>query len=115
MLALTIFCVVAASLTAALSQAIDTVIVLRDDAETRRDFENLLNEATVTKLQPGREDVTVGDGRIHYEREVVRLAPRTIRGELVPNLYQVTLRADWRAGGQTRHSQVSSVIYQPPS
>jgi len=115
MLALMIFCVVAVSLTTALRQAIDTVILLRDDAQTRHDFENLLNEATVTRLQPGKEDLTVGDGRIHYEREVVRLQPKTVRGELVPNLYDVTIRATWQAGGQTRTSQVRSVIYQPSS
>ena len=115
MLALMIFCVVAVSLTTALRQAIDTVILLRDDAQTRHDFENLLNEATVTKLQPGKEDLAVGDGRIRYEREVVRLQPKTVRGELVPNLYDVTIRATWHAGGQARTSQVRSVIYQSPS
>jgi hypothetical protein len=114
MLALMIFCVVAVSLTTALRQAIDTVILLRDDAQTRHDFENLLNETAVTKLQPGKEDLTVGDGRIRYEREVVRLQPKTVHGELVPNLYDVTIRASWQAGGQTRTSQVRSVIYQPP-
>jgi prepilin-type N-terminal cleavage/methylation domain-containing protein len=113
MLALMIFCVVAVSLTTALRQAIDTVILLRDDAQTRHDFENLLNEAAVTRLQPGKEDLTIGDGRIRYEREVVRLQPKTIRGELVPNLYEVTIHAYWHAGGQTRTSQVRSVIYQP--
>jgi prepilin-type N-terminal cleavage/methylation domain-containing protein len=112
MLALMIFCVVAVSLTTALRQAIDTVILLRDDAQTRHDFENLLNEAAVTKLQPGKEDLIVGDGRIHYEREVVRLQPKTVHGELVPNLYDVTIRAIWQAGGQTRTSQVRFVIYQ---
>lgn len=113
MLALMIFCVVAVSLTTALRQAIDTVILLRDDAQTRHDFENLLNEAAVIKLQPGKEDLVVGDGRIRYEREVVRLQPKTIHGELVPNLYDVTIRATWQAGGQTRTNQVRSVIYQP--
>ena len=115
MLALMIFCVVAVSLTTALRQAIDTVIILRDDARTRQDFENLLNEAAVTRLQPGKEDLTVGDGRIRYEREVVRLQPKTLRGELVPNLYDVTIRATWQAGGQTRTNQVRSVIFQPSS
>lgn len=115
MLALMIFCVVAVSLTTALRQAIDTVVLLRDDAQTRHDFENLLNEAAVTRLQPGKEDLTVGDGRIRYEREVVRLQPKTVRGELVPNLYEVTIRATWQAGGQSRTSQVRSVIYQPSS
>ena len=115
MLALMIFCVVAVSLTTALRQAIDPVIILRDDAQTRHDFENLLNEAAVTKLQPGKEDLTVGDGRIHYEREVVRLLPKTVHGELVPNLYDVTIRAAWRAGGQARTNQIRCVIYQPQS
>jgi hypothetical protein len=115
MLALMIFCVVAISLTTALRQAIDTVILLRDDAQTRHDFENLMNEAAVSKLQPGKEDLTVGDGRIRYEREVVRLQPKTVRGELIPNLYEITIRATWQAGGQTRNTQVRSVVYQPPS
>ena len=115
MLALMIFCVVAVSLTTALRQAIDTVILLRDDAQVRHDFENLLNEATVSKLQPGKEDLTVGDGRIRYEREIVRIAPKTIRGESIPNLYEITIHASWRAGGQARSSQISSVIYQPSS
>ena len=115
MLALMIFCVVAVSLTTALRQAIDTVILLRDDAQTRHDFENLMNEAAVSKLEPGKEDLTVGDGRIRYEREVVRLQPKTLRGELIPNLFEITIRATWEAGGQTRHAQVKSVVYQPPT
>ena len=115
MLALMIFCVVAVSLTNALRQAIDTVVMLRDDAQTRHEFENLLAEAAVTKLQPGKADVPIGDGRIHYEREVVRLESKTLRNEPVTNLYQVTLRAFWQAGGQTRTSQAASVFYQPSS
>jgi hypothetical protein len=115
MLALMIFCVVAVSLTSALRQAIDTVVMLRDDAQTRHEFENLLAEAAVTKLQPGRADVPIGDGRIRYEREVVRFESKTLRNERVTNLYQVTVRAFWQAGGQTRTSQAASVFYQPPS
>ncbi len=105
---------VAVSLTTALRQAIDSVIILRDDAQTRHDFQNLLSELPTLKLQPGKEDLNVGDGRIRYERDVRRLELKTIRGELVPDLYQVTFRAFWRAGGQDRSQQVSSVIYQPP-
>ena len=115
MLALTIFCVVAVSLTTALHRAIDSVVLLRDDAQTRHDFENILNEATVSKLEAGREDLRVGDGRIQYEREVVPLTPKTVRGEPVPNLYRITVRAHWQASGQTRTSQIETVIYQPPS
>jgi len=113
MLALMIFSVVAVSLTTALHQTIDSATFLRDESQVRHDLENILAESSVSKLKPGKDDLHVGDGRIQYEREVTRIQPRTVRGELLSNLLQVTVRATWQSQGKSRSSQAQVVVYQP--
>jgi len=113
MLALMIFSVVAVSLTTALHQTIDSATFLRDESQARHDLENILAESSVAKLKPGKDDLHVGDGRIQYEREVTRIQPRTVRGELLSNLLQVTVRATWQSQGKSRSSQAQVVVYQP--
>ena len=113
MLALMIFSVVAVSLTTALHQTIDSATFLRDESQVRHDLENILAESSVAKLKPGKDDLHVGDGRIQYEREVTRIQPRTVRGELLSNLLQVTVRAAWQSQGKSRTSQAQVVVYQP--
>jgi prepilin-type N-terminal cleavage/methylation domain-containing protein len=113
MLALMIFCIVAVSLTRALHQTIDTAVLLRDDSEVRRNLQNILAECSIIKLAPGKEDLEMGNGRIHYEREVSRIQPKNDRNQILPNLYQVTAKATWTAQNQSRSSQAELVIYQP--
>ena len=113
MLALMIFSVVAVSLTTALHQTIDSATFLRDESQVRHDLENILAESSVSKLKPGKDDLHVGDGRIQYEREVTRIQPRTVRGELLSNLLQVSVRATWQSQGKSRSSQAQVVVYQP--
>ena len=113
MLALMIFSIVAVSLTTALHQTIDSATLLRDESQVRHDLENILAESSVAKLKPGKDDLQVGDGRIQYEREVTPIQTKTERGELLPNLLQVTVRATWQAQGKARSSQAQLVVYQP--
>ncbi len=113
MLALMIFCIVAVSLTRALHQTIDTAVILRDDSQVRRNLQNILAESEAIKLNPGKTDLSIGDGRVRYEREVNRIQPKNDRNQMVANLYQVIARARWSSENQTRTSQAEIVVYQP--
>src|SRR5215831_12242036 len=102
MLALTIFCVVAVGLTAALHQTVDTSIVIRDESQVRQELQNLLTETAATKVKPGKSEIQSGDGRIRYEREIRAIQAKTARGEQLPNLYEIDIQASWRSSGQDR-------------
>ena len=69
MLALTIFCLVAVALTTAVHQTVDASILLRDESQVRLELQNLLTETAVQKMKPGKSEVQVGDGRVHYEKD----------------------------------------------
>jgi type II secretory pathway component PulJ len=113
MLALTIFSVVAVALTSALHQTVDASIMLRDESQVRIELQNALTEAAAQKLQVGKSDVQEGDGRIHYEREIRSVAAKTAKGVVVPNLYEIVVRAFWRSAGQNRSEQAEVIVYQP--
>jgi len=113
MLALTIFCVVAVALTSALHQTVDASIMLRDESQVRIELQNALTVAASQKLKIGKSDVEEGDGRIHYEREVRSVLAKTAKGVVVPNLYEIVVRAFWRSAGQNRSEQAEVILYQP--
>ena len=113
MLALTIFCVVAVALTSALHQTVDASIMLRDESQVRVELQNALTVAASQKLKVGKSDVQEGDGRIHYEREVRSVLAKTAKGVVVPNLYEIVVRAFWRSAGQNRSEQAEVIVYQP--
>ena len=113
MLALTIFCVVAVALTSALHQTVDASIMLRDESQVRIELQNALTVAASQKLKIGKSDVQEGDGRIHYEREVRSVLAKTAKGVVVPNLYEIVVRAFWRSAGQNRSEQAEVILYQP--
>ena len=113
MLALTIFCVVAVGLTAALHQAVDTSIVIRDESQVRQELQNLLTETASTKVKPGKSEIQSSDGRIHYEREIRAIQAKTARGEQLPNLYEIDIQASWRSSGQDRTEHANMIVYQP--
>ena len=113
LLALGIFCMGAIALTAAMQQAVDTVILIHDESEVRQDLESILAEATVNKLQPGKTAIFMGDHRIQYQREVASLPAKNSRGQSVGNLWQVTVRASWSARNRVRTSEAQEVLFQP--
>lgn len=113
MLALTIFCVVAVALTSALHQTVDASIMLRDESQVRIELQNALTVAASQKLKVGKSDVQEGDGRIHYEREVRSVLAKTAKGVVVPNLYEIVVRAFWRSAGQNRSEQAEVIVYRP--
>ena len=113
LLALGIFCMGAIALTTALHQAVDTVILIHDESEVRQDLESILAEASALKLQPGKTAIFMADHRIQYEREVVSLPAKNSKGQVVPNLFQVTVRATWSAANRVRTSEAQEVIFQP--
>ena len=113
LLALGIFCMGAIALTAAMQQAVDTVILIHDESEVRQDLESILAEATVIKLQPGKTAIFMGDHRIQYQREVASLPAKNSRGQSVGNLWQVTVRASWSARNRVRTSEAQEVLFQP--
>jgi hypothetical protein len=113
MLSLTIFCVVAVALTTALHQTVDASIFLRDESQIRLEIENLLTESIAMKVTPGKTEVKVGDGRVHYEREVRAVQAKTAAGVLLPSLYKIIVQADWRAAGENRAAHAEVIIYQP--
>jgi prepilin-type N-terminal cleavage/methylation domain-containing protein len=113
MLALTIFCVVAVALTTALHQTVDASILLRDESQIRLEIENLLTESIAMKVKPGKTEVKVGDGRVHYQREVRAVEAKTAAGVVLPSLYKISVQADWRASGENRAAHAEVIVYQP--
>ena len=113
MLALTIFAVVAVALTAALQQTVDASILLRDEAQVRLEIQNLLAETNSMKLKPGKTQVQTGDRRVRYEREIRLVKAKTVRGEVLPDLYEIIIRASWQSSGRNRSDSASLIVYQP--
>ena len=113
LLGLAIFCMGAIALTAALQQAVDTVILIHDESEVRQDLESIMAEASVNKLQAGKTAIFMADHRIQYEREVVSLPERNSRGQPAANLWQITVRATWQARNRVRTSEAQEVLFQP--
>jgi type II secretory pathway component PulJ len=113
MLALTIFCLVAVALVSALNQTVDASILLRDESQVRIELQNVLLKAAAEKLKVGKSDVQEGDGRVHYELEVRPVLAKTAKGDPVPNLYEIVVRAFWRSSGQDRSEQAEVIVYQP--
>jgi len=113
MLALTIFCVVAVALTTAVQQTVDASILLRDESQVRLEIQNLLTETSVLKLAPGKSEMQVGDGRVRYEREIRAIQAKTAAGVLLPNLYEIIVRASWKASGQNRSDHAEVIVYRP--
>jgi hypothetical protein len=113
LLGLGIFCMGAIALTSALQHAVDTVILIHDESEVRQDLESILAEASANKLQAGKTAIFMGDRRIQYEREVVSFSAKNSKGQVVPNLWQVTVQATWTARNQVRTSEAQEVFFQP--
>jgi type II secretory pathway component PulJ len=113
MLAITIFCIVAISLTSALQQTVDAAVLLRDESQVRIELQNLLSRIVAEKLKVGKSEVKEGDGRVHYEREIRAVLAQTAKGVPVPDLYEIIVRASWRSGGEDRSNQAEVIVYRP--
>jgi type II secretory pathway pseudopilin PulG len=113
MLALTIFCVVAVSLTSAVHQIVDTSILLRDEAQVRLELQNLLTESVTAQIKPGKSEVPVGDGRVHYEKVIRVIQAKTALGVVLPNLYEIAIQGSWKASGQERSAHAVIIVYRP--
>ena len=113
MLALMIFCLVAVALTTALYQTVDASILLRDESQVRLEMQNLLIETAAQKIKPGKSEVQVGDGRVHYERDVRAVQAKTAAGVVLPDLYEISVHASWRASGQDRSNHAEVIVYRP--
>jgi Tfp pilus assembly protein PilV len=113
LLGLAIFCVGAIALTAALQQALDTVILIHDESEVRQDLESIMAESSVNKLQAGKMAIFMADHRIQYEREVSSLPAKNWKGQPVASLWKVTVRATWLARNRVRTSEAQEFFFQP--
>ena len=113
MLALTIFAVVAVALSTALQQTVETSILLRDESQVRLEMQNLLAEATSVKVKPGKSDIQTGDGRVRYERVIRSVEAKTARGEVLPDLYEIVIKASWKSSGRDRSDSAALIVYQP--
>ena len=113
MLALTIFCVVAVALTTGVQQVADASILLRDESQVRLELQNLLMETASLKLVPGKSEVQVGDGRVHYDRQIRAVQAKTAAGVVLPDLYEIVLQASWTASGQQRSAHAEVIVYRP--
>jgi type II secretory pathway pseudopilin PulG len=113
LLALSIFCIVALSLTTALEHAADTARLLRQDAQVRHDLESILAESSVAKLAAGKSEVPLGDQRVRYEREVVPVQAKNSKGQPLDHLWRIIVRARWQETNQSRSSQADLIVYQP--
>ena len=113
MLALTIFAIVAVALTTALQQTVETSVLLRDESQVRLEMQNLLAETTSVKVKPGKTELETGDGRVRYEREIRAVQAKTARGEVLPGLYEIVIKASWKSSGRNRSDSAALVVYQP--
>jgi type II secretory pathway pseudopilin PulG len=113
MLALLIFCVVVVALTSALQQTVDASILIRDESQVRFELQNLLTETAAQKLTPGKSSVVVGDGRVHYEKEIRAVQAKTAKGVLLPNLYEIIVQASWKSSGHARSDHAEVIVYRP--
>ena len=113
MLALTIFCVVAVALTSAVHQIVDTSILLRDESQVRLELQNLLTESASGQLKPGKSEVQVGDGRVHYEKEIRVIQAKTATGVVLSGLYGIIIQGSWKASGQERSAHAEVIVYRP--
>ena len=113
MLALLIFSVVVVALTSALQQTVDASILLRDESQVRFELQNLLTETAAQKLTPGKSSVVVGDGRVHYEREVRAVQAKTAKGVILPDLYEIIVQASWNSSGHPRSDHAEIIVYRP--
>ena len=113
MLALTIFVVVAVALTTALQQTLDTSVLLRDESQVRLEMQNLLAESSSAKFKPGKSEIQTGDGRVRYEREIREVKAKTARGEVLPDLYEIVIRASWKSAGRDHSDSAALIVYQP--
>jgi hypothetical protein len=113
LLALAIFCMGAIALTSALQRSVDTVMLIHDESEVRQDLESILAEASARKLQAGKTAIFMGDHRIQYEREVVSVSAKNSKGQVVPSLWQITVRATWTARNRVRTGEAQEVVFQP--
>jgi hypothetical protein len=113
MLALTIFCVVAVALTSAVHQIVDTSILLRDESQVRLELQNLLTESAGAQMKPGTSEVQVGDGRVHYQREIRVIQAKTATGVILPSLYGISVQGSWKASGQERSAHAEVIVYRP--
>jgi len=113
MLALTIFAVVAVALTTALQQTVETSVLLRDESQVRLEMQNILAETTSVKVKPGKSELETGDGRVRYEREIRAVQAKTARGEVLPGLYEIVIKASWKSSGRDRSDSAALVVYQP--
>ena len=113
LLALTIFCVVAVALITAVHQTVDASILLRVESQVRLELQNILTETAATKMKPGKSEVQVGDGRVHYEKEIRAVQAKTAAGVVLPSLYEIIVQASWKASGQQRSSHAEVIVYQP--
>ena len=113
MLALTIFAIVAVALTTALQQTVETSVLLRDESQVRLEMQNLLAETTSVKVKPGKSEIETGDGRVRYEREIRAVQAKTARGEVLPGLYEIVIKASWKSSGRNRSDSAALVVYQP--
>jgi prepilin-type N-terminal cleavage/methylation domain-containing protein len=113
LLALSIFSIVALSLTTALQQAADTARLLRQDSQVRHDLESILAESSTTKLAAGKTDIPLGDQRVRYEREVAPVQAKNSKGQPLDHFWRITVRASWQETNQSRSSQAELIVYQP--
>jgi hypothetical protein len=113
LLALSIFCIFALSLTTALQQGAATARLLRQDSQVRHDLESILAETATTKLVAGRSEVPLGDQRVRYERQIAPVAAKNSKGQQLDHLWRITVHATWQETNQSRSSQAELIVYQP--
>jgi len=70
-------------------------------------------KARSPKLAAGKNEIPLGDQRVHYEREVVPVQAKNSKGQPLDHLWRVTVRARWQEINQSRSSQAELIVYQP--
>jgi hypothetical protein len=76
-------------------------------------MQNLLAESSSVKLKPGKSEIQTGDGRVRYEREIRLINAKTARGEVLPGLYEIVIKASWKSAGRDHSGSAALTVYQP--
>ena len=112
-IALSIFTAVAFSLVMALDAATEAAADRNYIDEATLGLENQMAQLSSGHLDEERRDLPADGSGINYHLDVGPEILRDARQRVFNGFYRTTLRASWRANGQTETRDLSQLVYQP--
>jgi type II secretory pathway pseudopilin PulG len=112
-LAAGIFALAGTSLAVALSNLAKTWHQARQVEAVRVGLESRLAELRVTRLREGNETSDPDARGVVYETTVTRLEISNDEKIVLTGLYEISVSARWREGGEEQREKASVYVYQP--